>query len=234
MSAKIASTCPPGSEITSAPAASRKAISFLHGRRDRRPGGDADVSHDRRNSDVIIVGRLDSPEAAWRPFSEGRATEFIGGTKIVEVPIRRLVGDVALCRGQILHEGGTERDAEDDDAFTVGPEVGDDVGSHLNALGVGSLGGVEVDIGDEEGITDDARTRRPLAGQNRPATRRPPRRRRHRRGQLHRWAHRSGRPNRGSPEPWFARIGGASHRRDSQRLASPSEAWWRSPQPELA
>ena len=38
---------------------------------------------------VIIVGRLDSPEAAWTPFSEGRATQFVGGTKIVEVPIER-------------------------------------------------------------------------------------------------------------------------------------------------
>ncbi len=38
---------------------------------------------------VISVGRLDSPEAAWKPFSEGRATEFIDGTEVVEVPIKR-------------------------------------------------------------------------------------------------------------------------------------------------
>ncbi len=38
---------------------------------------------------VIIVGRLESPEEAWRPFSEGRTVEFIDGTEVVEVPIEQ-------------------------------------------------------------------------------------------------------------------------------------------------
>ena len=36
---------------------------------------------------VIIAGRLDSPDEAWKLFSEGRAAEFIDGTEVVEVPI---------------------------------------------------------------------------------------------------------------------------------------------------
>ena len=38
---------------------------------------------------VIIVGRLDSPDDAWKPFSEGRATEYVDGTEVVEVPIEQ-------------------------------------------------------------------------------------------------------------------------------------------------
>ncbi len=38
---------------------------------------------------VIIVGRLDSPDDAWKPFSEGRATEYVDGTEVIEVPIEQ-------------------------------------------------------------------------------------------------------------------------------------------------
>lgn len=38
---------------------------------------------------VIIAGRLDSPEEAWKLFSEGRAAEFIDGTEVVEVPLEQ-------------------------------------------------------------------------------------------------------------------------------------------------
>lgn len=39
---------------------------------------------------VMIVGRLDSPNEAWKPFSEGRTIEFIAdGTEVVEVSIEQ-------------------------------------------------------------------------------------------------------------------------------------------------